>query len=185
MTMSHSKLITLLGIVGMASLTATFGCKPKLATNQEMLDAYGGEKYAEDMVATEYEVTENQGDSIDPRTQAAIQDTISTVYVSDFEKCVEKEMDRLDNRWIAGTFAIEFTIETSGMVSAATLLQEDIRERRTPNADGKFVTEGGAEPRIAENFGSCITSLIYKWEFDPPPEVTYTHTYNGQVGEAW
>jgi hypothetical protein len=182
MTMSTTKLITLLGI---ASVTASFGCRPKMASNQELLNSYGGEKYSQDMVATEYEVTENQGDSIDPRTQAAIQDTISTVYVSDFEKCVEKEMDRLENRWVAGTFAIEFTIETSGMVSAATLLQEDIIERRTPNAKGEFVTEGGAAPRKAENFGSCITALVYKWEFDPPPEVTYTHTYNGQVGEAW
>jgi hypothetical protein len=182
MTMSHSKLITL---IGTTTLIATFGCKPKMASNQDMLNAYGGEKYSEDMVATDYETTEDQGASIDPRTQAAIQDTISTVYVSDFEKCLEKEMDRLENRWVAGTFAIEFTIETSGMVSAAELLQEDIQERRTLDAKGKFVSSGGAEPRKAENFGSCITALVYKWEFDPPPEVTYTHTYNGQLGEAW
>ena len=34
-------------------------------------------------------------------------------------------------------------------------------------------------------FGDCIVAKIYKWEFDPAPEVTYTHTYNGRIGEAW
>ena len=34
------------------------------------------------MVATDYEDVEDQGDSIDPRTQAEIQDTIRTVYVN-------------------------------------------------------------------------------------------------------
>jgi hypothetical protein len=182
MTMTQHKI---LAFVGLASLSLTFACKPKLATNQEMLNAYGGEKYTEDMVATDYESTEDQGASIDPRTQAAIQDTISTVYVSDFEKCLEKEMSRLENRWIAGPFSIEFTIEPSGMVTGVKVLEEDIIERRTMNAKGEFVTEGGAEPRKADQFSACVEERVFKWEFDPPPEVTYTHTYNGQVGEAW
>ncbi|PRP93804.1 hypothetical protein ENSA5_42060 [Enhygromyxa salina] len=182
MTMTHSKILTLVGI---ASLSAAVGCKPKVASNQDMLAEYGGEKYSEDMVATDYETVEDQGDSIDPRTQAAIQDTISTVYVTDFEACLEKEMDRLENRWVAGTFAIEFTIEPSGMVSGAEMLQEDIEERRTLNDKGEYVSSGGATPRKAENFGACVEEKVYRWEFDPPPEVTYSHTYNGQIGEAW
>lgn len=180
--MSTNKILM---IASLASLCVTFGCKPKVATNQDLLNAYGGEKYAEDMVATDYETVEDQGDSIDPRTQAAIQDTISTVYVSDFEKCLEKEMDRLENRWVAGTFSIEFTIEPSGMVSSGKMLEQDIIERRTLNDKGEFVSEGGKAPRSADNFASCVEERVYKWEFDPPPEVTYTHTYNGQVGEAW
>jgi hypothetical protein len=182
MTMTKHKIFVL---VGLASLSLTFACKPKLASNQEMLNAYGGEKYADDMVATEHESTEDQGDSIDPRTQAAIQDAISTVYVSDFEKCLEKEMSRLENRWVAGPFAIEFTIEPSGMVTAVKMLSEDIVERKTLNAKGEFVAEGGAAPRKADQFSACVEERVFKWEFDPPPEVTYTHTYNGQVGEAW
>lgn len=176
---------TLPTIVGLACLAATLGCKPKVASNQDLLSEYGGEKYAEDMVATEYETVEDQGASIDPRTQAEIQDTIETVYVTDFESCLEKEMDRLENRWVAGNFSIEFTIETSGMVTSATMLEHDIQERRTKNDAGEFVSEGGAAPKQAENFTSCVETKVYKWEFDPPPEVTYTHTYNGMVGEAW
>lgn len=175
----------ILALVGLASLSVTFGCKPKVASNQDLLNEFGGEEYQEDMVATDYEVVEDQGASIDPRTQAAIQDTITTVYVSDFETCLEKEMSRFENRWIAGNFSIEFTIEPSGMVSAATMLSHDIQERRTLDDKGEFVTEGGAEPRKAEEFTSCVEEKVYKWEFDPPPEVTYTHTYNGEVGEAW
>jgi hypothetical protein len=172
-------------LIGTASLVAGLGCKPKMATNQELLAEYGGEKYQEDMVATDYENTESQGASIDPRTQAAIQDAIETVWVTDFEACLEVEMDRLGNRWVAGDFSVEFTIETSGMVSAAKFLSSDIKERKTKNAKGEFVADGGGEARTADGFGDCIVTKIYKWEFDPPPEVTYTHTYNGRVGEAW
>jgi hypothetical protein len=182
MTMTQNT--KLIACVGLASLSL-FACKPKLATNQEMLAEYGGEKYAEDMVATEHESTEDQGASIDPRTQAAIEDTIKTVYVSDFEKCLEKEMSRLENRWIAGPFSVEFTIEPSGMVTAVKMLSQDIIERKTMNAKGEYVAEGGAEPRKADQFSDCVEERVFKWEFDPPPEVTYTHTYNGQVGEAW
>lgn len=177
-----SKVLALLGVAG---LVATLGCRPKAASNQDLLNEYGGEKYQEDMVATEYATVEDQGDSIDPRTQAAIQDTISTVYVSDFESCLEQEMSRLENRWLAGDFSIEFTIEPSGMVSSAKILEEDVQERRTLNDKGELVSEGGKAPRKAENFAPCVEEKAYKWEFDPPPEVTYTHTYNGRVGEAW
>jgi hypothetical protein len=156
-----------------------------MASNQEMLSEYGGEKYQDDMVATEHESHEHQGDSIDPRTQAAIQDTIATVYVSDFEKCLEKEMSRLENRWIAGPFSVELTIEPSGMVTEVKMLSVDVIERRTLNAKGEYVSEGGAAPRSADKFADCVTEHVFKWEFDPPPEVTYSHTYNGQVGEAW
>jgi hypothetical protein len=172
-------------LVGIASLVAGLGCKPKQQTNQEMLAAYGGEKYQDDIVASDYEDTKDQGASIDPRTQASIQDAIETVWVTDFESCLEQEMDRLSNRWVAGEFSVEFTIETSGMVSGAKFLSSDIKERKTKNAKGEFVAEGGEPAREADKFGDCIVTRIYKWEFDPAPEVTYTHSYNGRIGEAW
>lgn len=172
-------------MVGVVTLVGALGCTPKVATNEDLLAEYGGEKYTDDMVATDYEKVEDQGDAIDPRTQAAIQDLITTTYVSDFEKCLETEMSRLENRWIAGEFAVEFTIETSGLISSVKFLSADIQERRTLNDKGEFVSDGGKEPRKADNFESCAETKIYKWEFDPAPEVTYTHTYNGSVGEAW
>jgi len=174
-----------LSLIGLIALVGALGCKPKTTTNQDLLNQYSGSKYESDMVATDYETVEDQGDSIDPRTQAAIQDTITTVYVTDFEKCLETEMSRLENRWIAGDFAVDLTIETSGMVSAVKFLEVDIKERKTLNDKGEFVSEGGKAPRKADNFESCAEAKIYKWEFDPPPEVTYTHSYNGRVGEAW
>jgi hypothetical protein len=184
-SVSLPALIPTLGVLGMVSMVAMLGCRPKAATNADLLAEYGGEKYESDMVATDYESHEDQGASIDPRTQAAIQDLITTTYVTDFEKCLENEMSRLENRWVAGSFAVEFTIETSGLISAVKFLESDIQERRTLNDKGEFVTEGGAAPKKADNFESCAEGKIYKWEFDPAPEVTYTHTYNGQIGEAW
>lgn len=172
-------------LVAGVGLIAALGCRPQQPTNQDLLTEYSGERYQQDLVATEYATVEDQGEAIDPRTQAAIDDTIRTVYVADFAECLEKEMDRLENRWVAGTFSVEFTIEPTGMVSSVELLGQDIKERRTPNDKGEYVSEGGAAAREAEQFGDCIETYIYKWEFDPPPEVTYSHTYNGEVGEAW
>ncbi len=182
MKMNPRKFVSVLGLI---PLVAAFGCRPKQATNQDLLSEYGGEKYEQDMVATDYETVEDQGDSIDPRTQASIQDTITTTYVTDFEKCLETEMSRLDNRWVAGTFVVELTIEPSGMVSGVNFLEVDIQERRTLNDKGEYVSEGGAEPRKADQFEACAEAKLYKWEFDPAPEVTYPHTYNGTIGEAW
>ncbi len=185
MTMKLSNSALVLGLVPLASLLMALGCKPKQTTNADLLAQYDGSEYESDMVATDYESVEDQGDAIDPRTQAAIQDTITTSYVTDFENCLEKEMSRLENRWVAGDFSVEFTIETSGMVSAVKFLDIDIKERRTLNDKGEYVSEGGAAPRSAEEFEGCAEAKLYKWEFDPAPEVTYTHTYNGRVGEAW
>ncbi|MFO7564399.1 MAG: hypothetical protein R6X02_17260 [Enhygromyxa sp.] len=182
MKMTPSKSLALVGLV---ALVGALGCKPKTTSNQDLLDQYSGDKYASDMVATDYETVEDQGDAIDPRTQAAIQDTITTVYVTDFEKCLETEMSRLENRWVAGSFSVEFTIEPSGLVSKVKFLDIDIEERKTLNDKGEYVSEGGAAPRKADNFESCAEAKLYKWEFDPAPEVTYTHSYNGQIGEAW
>ena len=185
MTMTPSKSLSVLGLIALINLIGALGCRPKPPSNEELLSQYDGSKYESDMVATDYETVEDQGDSIDPRTQAAIQDTITTVYVTDFEKCLETEMSRLENRWVAGDFAVDITIETSGMVSAVKFLEVDIKERKTLNDKGEFVSEGGKAPREADQFQSCAEGKVYKWEFDPPPEVTYTHSYNGRVGEAW
>jgi hypothetical protein len=186
MNMNASNNLLLLGLsVGLVGLIGTLGCKPKVATNQDLLSQYGGEKYEQDMVATDYRDVESQGDSISPQVQASIQDTVTTVYVTDFEKCLESEMSRLENRWIAGDFAVEFTIQPSGMVTNVKFLEVDIKERRTLNDKGEYAIEGGKAPRVASEFQSCAEARMYKWEFDPAPEVTYVHSYNGRVGEAW
>lgn len=182
MKMTPSKSLALVGLV---ALVGALGCKKKVMTNQDLLNQYTGDKYASDMVATDYEKTDDQGASIDPRTQAAIEDLIRTVYVTDFEKCLEQEMSRLENRWVAGNFSVEFTIEPSGMVTKVDFLSVDIQERKTLDDKGQFVASGGKSPRKADKFESCAETKLYKWEFDPAPEVTYTHTYNGKVGEAW
>lgn len=163
------------------------GCaNSKRPSNADMYDQYANaDHYSDDIEATDYENVEDQGASIDPRTQAQIDGQIRDVYVTDFEHCLEKDMDELENRWVAGTFTIEFEIETSGKVTKANVLSMDVQERRTKNDKGQMVSEGGAPPRQAAHFGECLESILLEWEFDPPPEVTFTHTYNGQVGEAW
>jgi len=151
----------------------------KMDSEEDALAAqYDGSEYSEDMVkADNSEVYEDQGESISPTALAAIQDTITNVYERDFGRCLQEDMDAYDNRWIAGTFTVEFKINTSGQVIEVNLLEEDIEERRLP--------PGQKEARKAKLFGPCIDAAIYKWEFEVPPEVEYVHTYTGKVGEAF
>ncbi len=173
-----------------AALLSLSACASKLeknsTSNAAIASRYENNKYIDDIETVDASPEhEDQGAAIDPRTQAAIDDTIRTVYDTDFERCLEADMDELENRWLAGVFTVEFTIETSGVVSSARVLSMDIEERRTPNADGKYVSAGGAAPRKAPSFKQCLEQSLLQWEFDPPPEVKYTHTYNAQIGEAW
>lgn len=144
----------------------------------DLASQYDGSDYSEDMVqADNSEVHEDQGDSISPQALASIQDTITNVYERDFGRCLQEDMDAYDNRWIAGTFTVEFKINTGGKVIEVNLLEEDIKEQRLP--------PGQKEARLAKLFGPCIENAIYKWEFEVPPEVEYVHTYTGKVGEAF
>ena len=155
------------------------------SSNADFAQMYDKHHY-DDMVTTaDDNVHEDQGASISPREMELIQQTIEE-YAGDFEHCLEVEMDRLENRWIAGPFAVEFHISAaSGKVTEVTVTQLDVQERRTKNADGAFVQEGGAPARKAEGYGQCIHDKLMDWEFDPPPEVDYVHTYTGEIGEAW
>ena len=161
------------------------GCKKaQQTTNADLAEAYDQHHY-DDMVTTEeYETHEDQGASISPRELEFIQQTIEE-YRGDFEHCLEAEMDRLENRWVAGNFVVEFHISTKGKVSEVKVLEEDVKERRTEGPDGTWVSEGGKPARVADQFGQCVHDKLLDWEFDPPPETDYVHTYNGQVGEAW
>lgn len=182
--MRISKAAPLFLAVAALSLSA---CKKKgqETTNAEFAEMYDKHHY-DDMVTTdEYNNYSEQGDSISPREMELIQQTIEE-YAGDFEHCLEVEMDRLENRWIAGPFAVEFHISSkTGKVTEVRVTEADIKERRTKDKDGNFVTEGGAEPRMADQYGQCIHDKLMDWEFDPPPEVDYVHTYTGDIGEAW
>ncbi len=142
----------------------------------DVYSEYDGKKYEEDLVTVKADEVEDQGDSVSPATLQAIQDTISNVYERDFGRCLQQDMDAYENRWIAGTFSVEFTINTEGKVTSASVLEADIKEQKTAK---------GKEARKAKIFPSCVEESVYKWEFEPAPEVEYTHTYTGKVGEAF
>lgn len=167
-------------VIGLPLLTT--GCvKRQLDKMNEregsVYDEYDGDKYEEDLVTVKADEVEDQGDSVAPATLQAIQDTISNVYERDFGRCLQQDMDAYENRWMAGNFSVEFTINTDGKVIAASVLEMDIKERKS--------AKGQKEMREAKIFPSCVEESVYKWEFDPPPEVQYTHTYTGKVGEAF
>lgn len=150
--------------------------KQQHSTNEELMAQFAGEEYADDVVSVHPEQHEDQGQAVSAEAQLAVQDSIQEVYLVDFENCLEEEMDRLENRYVAGDFTIELHIGTDGRVSRVKFIEEDVRERRVAE---------GATPKKAKGFAECIRRATKEWEFSPAPEAAYVHTYSGRVGEAW
>jgi hypothetical protein len=166
--------------IAAAGLASTACVKRHQVSNDELAAEYDSNKYGSDIVtAQQYEEHEDQGASVSVRQMAVIDDTISTVYVKDFERCLEVDMNEFENRWIGGQFSVEFTIEKTGKISSAKILNSDVRERKSP---GGGALEG--EGRVAAGFNDCVQKALLEWEFDPP-DAQFKHTYNGKVGEAW
>ena len=171
----------------LAAAVAAPGCasrqRDKMDKNEDNLYAqYEKTSYDKDMVKAEEGLSEYSGEtkgSVSPKTLASIQDTLENVYERDFGRCLQKDMEAYENRWIAGTFSVEFTISTSGKVTKARMTAVDIKERKPPK--GKKENQN----REAKLFGPCVEESAAKWEFDPPPEVEYVYTYSGKVGEQF
>lgn len=165
---------------GLVLSLAAVGCAkkaPEPTSNQALLDEFGGDEYADDFVTADKGGNHaDQGQAVSAEAQLAVQDALQEVYLNDFASCLEQEMKRLDNRYIAGPFTVELTINTSGQVEKAEFIKWDIKERRTVE---------GQSPRVAEEFPACIQEAVKEWEFEPAPEAEYIHTYTGKVGEAW
>jgi RNA polymerase-binding transcription factor DksA len=180
--MQHTTLLT---ITAAATLALASGCARrqtnKMNTGEEELYAkYQESSYEKDMVTHE-ETKEyaDQGKGVSPKVLKSIQDTVENVYERDFGRCLQKDMEAYENRWIAGTFSVEFTINTAGQVTQARITQADIKERKAPK--GKKENP----QREAKLFSGCVEESAKKWEFDPPPEVEYVYTYSGKVGESF
>lgn len=157
----------------------------KMDKNEDNLYAsYQKTDYDKDMVKAEEGLDEYDRSakaSVSPKVLASIQDTMESVYERDFGRCLQKDMELIENRWIAGTFSLEVTISTSGKVTKVNMPAMDILERKPP----KGVPKDKFKPREAKVFPSCVEESAFKWEFDPPPEVEYVYTYTGKVGEAY
>jgi hypothetical protein len=175
--------IRVLGVMLISlAIVGTAGCaKRRLnkmnSEEDQLFGKYDGSQYEKDMVQAGDQDYADRGQGVSPERLASIQDTITSVYERDLGRCLQQDMEAYSNRWIAGTFTVEFTIDTKGQVIETKLLEQDIKERRLP--------PGQKEARSAKLFGPCIEQAIFKWEFDPPPEITYKHTYTGKVGEAF
>lgn len=168
-----------LSLTLVAPLLVSSACKSKEATdNPDVAAAYRDNEYAEDIVTgKKRESYADQGKSISPKVLQSIEQTISNVYEKDFERCLERQMDEEGTRFMRSVFTVEFTIDTSGKASAAKILKIETRKQ-----DAKGADLGAAS---SDGMTDCIKESITEWEFDPPPEVDYVHTYYGQVGEAF
>jgi len=161
-------------------LLALGGCRNKAQSdNPDVASGYrGNNKYEEEIVTAEKRKDyADQGQSISPKTLQNIEDTISNVYEKDFERCLESQMDDLGTRFLRSVFTVEFTIDTSGVASKAKILEIQTRKQKANGEDLGEVSSDGMR--------GCISDSIAEWEFDPPPEALYVHTYRGQVGEAF
>jgi hypothetical protein len=166
-------------VVAVAALVGATGCKPAQTDNPDVAAAYRDDNaYDDDIVdGAKRHDYKDRGKSISPKTLTNIEDTITHVYEKDFERCLEEEMDDKGTRFMRTAFVVEFTIDTSGACSQAKVLDIMTRKQDAKGSDLGEVPSDGMK--------SCITTSISEWEFDPPPEVDYVHTYNGKVGEAF
>jgi len=169
-----------LGLAVLVALTVLPACKKQNDTdNPDVAASYrGNNKYEDDIVtARSRNDYEDQGVAIDPKTLAAIEDTITQVYLRDLERCLEDQMEVHDTRFVRSVFTVQFDIDTDGQAGGAKILDIWLRKQ---NAKGSDKGELDAAP-----LQDCIKTNIAEWVFDPAPEAPYSHTYRGQVGEAF
>ncbi|MCA9655995.1 MAG: hypothetical protein KC501_39185 [Myxococcales bacterium] len=147
--------------------------------NPDVAASYrGNNKYEGDVVtARSRRDYEDQGVAISPKTLAAIDDTIKTVYLRDLERCLEDQMEEEGTRFMRSVFTVQFDIDTEGQASGAKILDIWVKKQ---DAKGGDIGEVDATP-----MKECIQGVIAEWSFDPAPERLYSHTYVGQVGEAF
>lgn len=158
------------------------GCKKQADTdNPDVAADFRGadhNDYESDIVTADRSRDyDDQGKGISPEVLRNIDDTILTVYLKDIERCLEDEMDVAETRFMRAVFLVEFHVDTAGRTSQGKVLEIDARKQNAKGAD-----QGAHDP---SNMKSCIETSVTEWEFDPPPEVEFVHTYRGQVGEAF
>jgi hypothetical protein len=165
--------------VAAIGLLALGACRGPQTDNPDVAADYRGDNQYEDDIVTAKKRQDyaDQGASIKPKTLANIEDTITNVYEKDFERCLEEQMDEAQTRFMRSAFVVEFHIATSGKASQAKVLDIETRKQDAKGSDlGEYDSSG---------MKKCIQDSIADWEFNPPPEVEYVHTYNGRVGEAF
>lgn len=156
------------------------GCKKqKDSDNPDVAADYrDNNKYQGDIVtARERRDYDEQGKAIDPKTLAAIEDTILTVYLRDLERCLEDQMEEHGTRFMRSVFTVQFDIDTDGQAGDAKILEIWVKKQDAKGANTGEIDASGMQ--------ACIQENIAEWEFDPAPEAHYSHTYRGQVGEAF
>jgi hypothetical protein len=167
-----------MGALFVFSLAACGPQKPE-TTNADMANQFSGEKHEGDIVSTKGSATHAEnGTGVSMEAIHAIQDGIERVYSEDFNHCMEEEMERLGNMNVGGEFTFEITVETTGKVSEVQFLKVRVGETK-PAPKQK-------ETREADQFAPCLEARMKSdWEFSPPPEKRYKHTYYGKAGAAW
>lgn len=158
------------------------GCKKQEMTdNPDVAAGYRGadnNDYESDIITADRSKDyDDQGKGISPEVLQNIDDTILTVYLKDIERCLEDEMSEAETRFMRSAFLVEFTIDTAGKTSKGKVLEIETREQTAKGAD-----KGEHD---SANMKACIETSVTEWEFDPPPEIDFVHTYRGRVGEAF
>jgi len=165
--------------LALVALLVAPACKPdKQTDNPDVAAGYRSNTYQDDIVTgrqrSDYE---DQGKGIDPKTLRQIEDDIRTVYERDLERCLEDSMATHDTRFLRSVFTVEFHIAPSGNAGGAKFLGIWLKKQNAKGAN--------TEELSPDELQACIVDSIASWEFDPPPEVEYVHTYKGQIGEAF
>jgi hypothetical protein len=180
--MNHGKTRKVAALIVLGLGLGLSGCKKQADTdNPDVAAGYRGadnNDYETDIVTADRSKDyDDQGKGISPEVLQNIDDTILTVYLTDIERCLEDEMSDAETRFMRSAFLVEFTINTKGQTSQGKVLQIETRKQTAKGADAGEIDSA--------NMKSCIETSVTEWEFDPPPEIDFVHTYRGRVGEAF
>lgn len=164
----------------LVALPALPACKKQRdSDNPDVAAGYRDDnKYNDDIVtARDRRDYDDQGVAIDPKTLAAIEDAITQVYLRDLERCLEDQMEEQETRFVRSVFTVQFDIDTEGQAGGAKILDIWVKKQDAKGTDKADIDPAGMQ--------ECIETVIAEWVFEPAPERLYSHTYQGQVGEAF
>lgn len=117
----------------------------------------------------------SKDDQIEPALIATYQNMVRDVYFSDFERCLEDQMESEETMYMRSAFTLSITVAADGTTNGVHTQDMAIKVR---NYEGRDLADGNAEA-----MSDCITTAAAQWEFEPLPPREMTFKVDGSVGD--
>ena len=116
-----------------------------------------------------------KSDGPTPALIASYQDMVHEVYFSDFERCLEEQMEAEETMYMRSAFTLDITVARDGSTKSVKIDHLVIKVR---NYEGKDLKDGNAQ-----GMSDCVTTAAAGWEFEPKPSAPTNFRVDGKVGD--